>query len=95
VEVVAQEEPTGQVLLFKERFEGQKVTDYRLAFGGKVELGDAELIEALKLGREVTLRVVGRVMTRNHTLKKEDGMPTSETVSSATVVIETVSLDES
>lgn len=88
------EEDGGQLLVFDKKFEGVKITDYRLHFGGNVELGDKELIDALKLDEEVTLIVKGRVVGRGHKTKTAKDSKSSA-VSSSTVVIETVTLDVS
>lgn len=93
VEDDQQEEATGQVLLFNTKFEGTKVTDFRLHFGGNIELGDKDLIDALKLDDDVTLIVKGKVRSRGHKLKSAKDGAKSEAVSSATVVIDTVTLD--
>lgn len=85
-------EEGGQVLLFDKKFEGVKISDYRLNFGGNVELGDPELIKALVLDEEVTLIVRGRVTGRGHKTKTAKDQK-STAVSSSTIVIETVTLD--
>lgn len=94
----AAEEPKteegGQVLLFNTKFEGVKVSDFRLNFGGNVELGDKALIDALKLDEEVTLVVRGRVRGRGHKMKTSKDGASGSAVSSATIVIDTVTLDE-
>ena len=85
-------EEGGQVLLFDKKFEGVKITDYRLNFGGNVELGDPELIKALALDEEVTLIVKGRVVSRSHKTKTaKDAKSTA--VSSSAIVVETVTLE--
>lgn len=88
------EDASGQVLLFSGKFEGVKVADYRLNFGGNVELGDKELIDALKLDEEVTLIVKGRVRSRGHKMKnaKDDSKGTA--ISSSTIVIDSVALEQ-
>lgn len=86
-------EDGGQVVLFnKARFEGQKVTDYALSFGGNIQIGDPDLVKALTLGAEVTLRIQGHVQSRGHKMK--DGKDSKGAVSSATLVVESVTLDE-
>ena len=62
-------EAGGQVMLFTQKFEGVKVSDYTVNFGGNIPLGDPELIKALTLGEEVTLRVKAHVQSRGHRLK--------------------------
>lgn len=86
-------EENGQVLLFNRKFEGEKITDYRINFGGNVELGDKAVIDALTLNSEVTLIVKGRVTSRGHKMKTAKDSKGSA-VSSSTVVIESVTLDE-
>lgn len=88
------EEPGGQVVLFTSKFEGVKVDDFRVNFGGNVELGDPKLIEALKLDEDVTLIVKGKVRSRGHKLKNAKDGAKGSAVSSATIVIDSVTLDE-
>lgn len=52
-------------------FEGQRLDRYRLAFTGSVELdptdaGDLQVINDLRLGRQVEVRVSGAVVARPH-----------------------------
>lgn len=89
-----QAEAGGQVLLFTGKFEGVKVDDFRLNFGGNIMLGDKALIDALKLDEDVTLIVKGKVRSRGHKLKAAKDGAKGSAVSSATVVIDTVALEE-
>lgn len=90
------DDKSGQVLLFPgQKFEGVKVTDYTLNIGGNIQLGDPELIKALTLGEEVTLRVKAHVVSRGHRLKKgKDNSDKHAAVSSANIVIDAVSLED-
>ena len=83
----------GQVLLFTSKFEGVKVTDFKLNFSGNIAIGDQKLIEALALDEEVTLIVRGRVNGRGHKTKNVKDGAKSEAVSSSTILIETVALE--
>lgn len=87
------EEAGGQLLAFTGKFEGVKVADFRLNFGGNIELGDPDLIKALTLDEDVTLIVKGKVRSRGHKMKNAKDGTKSTAVSSATVVIDTVTLD--
>lgn len=88
-------EEGGQVLLFNEKFEGKRITDFSLNFGGNIPLGDPDLIRALKLDNEATLVVKVRVVSRGHRTKKGKDGGTVGAVSSSNVVVESVALDES
>lgn len=88
------EEAGGQLLAFTGKFEGVAVKDFRLNFGGNIELGDKALIDALKLDEDVTLVVKGKVRSRGHKLKAAKDGAKSSAVSSATIVIDTVALEE-
>lgn len=88
------EEPGGQVVLFG-KFEGQRVTDARLNFGGNIALGDPKVIEALKLNGEAVLIVKGYVASRGHKMKSTKDGGRAGAVSSSTFIVESVALDES
>lgn len=88
-------EETGQVVLFNAKFEGQKVTDHRLNFGGNIALGDPEVIKALTLNGEAVLVVKGYVAGRGHKMKSGKDGGRSGAVSSSTFIVESVTLDES
>lgn len=85
---------TGQILLFTSKFEGVKVTDFRLNFSGNVAIGDKDIIEAVALDEEVTFIVKGRVNGRGHKTKNVKDGAKSEAISSSTILIETVALYE-
>lgn len=85
----------GQVLLFNEKFEGKRVTDFTLNFGGNIQLGDPDLIRALKLDSEATLIVKVKVVSRGHRVKKGKDGGTVGAISSSNVTVESVALDES
>lgn len=87
------EEAGGQLVAFTGKFEGVKVDDFRLNFGGNVELGDPALINALKLDEDVTLIVKGKVRQRSHKLKNAKDGAKGSAVSGATLVIDSVTLD--
>lgn len=89
-----EEEAGGQVLLFTGKFEGVKVDDFRLNFGGNIALGDKTLIDALTLNEEVTLVVKGTVRSRGHKMKAVKDGAKGSAVSSATIVIEEVALED-
>lgn len=95
----AQDEPKveegGQLVAFTQKFEGVRVVDYRLNFGGNVALGDPKLIEALKLGNEATLVIKVKVVSRGHGTKKGKDGGTVGAISSSNVTVESVALDES
>lgn len=95
----AQEAPPegagGQTLLFMPKFEGVKVTDFTVNVGGNIPLGDPELIKRLTLGEEVVLRVKAHVVSRGHRLKKGKDNDKQAAVSSANIVVDSITLDES
>lgn len=89
------EEAGGQLVAFTQKFEGQRVVDYRLNFGGNVAIGDPALIEALKLNGEATLVVKVRTVSRGHKVKAGKDGGVVGAISSSNVTVETVALDES
>lgn len=88
-----QEDEGGQLVMFNQKFEGVRVVDHRLNFGGNVALGDPEVIKSLKLDDEVTLIVKGKIAGRGHKTKKGKDGGSIGAVSSSTLIIESVALD--
>jgi hypothetical protein len=57
-------------------FEGQRLDRYRITFAGSLELDptdpdDLDLINRLKLGEEVALRVEGAIVSRPHNVTRD------------------------
>lgn len=88
-------EESGQLLAFTQKFEGQRVVDYRLNFGGNVALGDPKIIDSLKLNGEAVLVVKVKTVSRGHKIKTGKDGGTIGAVSSSNVTVESVALDES
>jgi hypothetical protein len=73
-------------------FEGQRLDRYRITFAGSLELDptdpdDLDLINRLKLGEEVTLRVEGAIVSRGRTTspgtRKDGSRPSAAAARSA------------
>lgn len=90
---VPEEEEGGKLVLFG-KFEGERVVDARLNFGGNIALGDPKVIEALKLNGEAVLVVKGYVASRGHKMKAGKDGGRSGAISSSTFIVESVTLDE-
>jgi hypothetical protein len=75
-------------------FEGCRVTDYRLNFGGNVPLGDLELIKQLKLNNNatVTLEIDVEVVSAGGKKTKDGEGNVTGTVKSSNVVVKAVRL---
>lgn len=80
-----QEEPKGKTAQLP-LFEGHRVTEHRLNFGGNVPI-TGEVAKEMKLGAEVTLTIKGYVTSRNHKgLKDKDGNRLGASSSAALIV---------
>lgn len=71
-------------------FEGHRVTDHTLSFSGNVGLEELELVKGLKLDEEVAVIIRGRVASRRHNVVKDEHGNTVKTVSSSTILIDSV-----
>lgn len=71
-------------------FEGQPVHDYKLSFSGGILISDPDVIEALTLGQEVTLKVKGYVSGRGHKLKRGKDQGKRGCVSHHTLIVESI-----
>lgn len=79
-------DPDAQLVLF----EGQPIHGYRLSFSGNIELADEDVINALTLGQEVTLKVKGYVSGRGHKLKRGKDTGARGAISHHTLVVESI-----
>lgn len=67
-------------------FEGHRVIEARMNFGGNIAITDADLAKTLKLGAEVEFVIRGRVVSRGHKSKGDE----RQAVSSANVVVDEI-----
>lgn len=74
-------------------FEKCRITKYTVNFGGNVEIGDMDLIDALKLNKEAELTIRVRVASRGHKVQRDGEGNVTGTVSSSNLVVERIALD--
>lgn len=71
-------------------FEGYRVAEHTLNFGGNIKVADQDVIDGLKLGQEITMVVRGRVVSRKFNGKDDaegNRLPAS---SASTVIVESI-----
>lgn len=71
-------------------FEGYRVVDHTLNFGGNIKLADQDVIDSMKLGSEVAIIVRGRVVSRKHNGKDDGEGNRLGASSSSTVIVESI-----
>lgn len=87
----AVEEPTSPAkTIAMPLFEGYRVGEHTLNFGGNIKLSDQDVVDKLKLGQEVAIVVRGRVVSRRFNGKDDaegNRLPAS---SASTVIVESI-----
>ena len=71
-------------------FEGHRVTDNEVSFGGSITLEDLDLVKSMKLNGEFELVVRGRINTRTHRVKRDEAGNVVKTTSVSNLVVESV-----
>lgn len=75
-------------------FEGFRVTEHRLNFGGNVLLVDADVIRSAKLGAEVEIVVRGRISSRGHKAQTDSEGNKLGATSSSTLIVQSIAAYE-
>lgn len=73
-------------------FEKQRITKFTVNFGGNIEIGDLDLINALKLNQNAELVIKVNVASRGHKRQRDGEGNVTGTVSSSNLVVESIRL---